>query len=360
MSDRRLEEEIERRPSGPSKREMEEDLRRAVLNTGGKLAKGVAAPSRNLVQKNPAPHAAPPSAAAGTNKTISVPVERVRTHKRLAEAGGDYRAIDASKLSPVKFETHPGEHPVLQWLPLASLMVDDRYQRNVLERGLANVYRIAREFDWRKFAPVIVAEVAGRYAIVDGQHRCYAAALRDIRNVPCMVIRATLAEQASAFAAINGRITRLSELQLHAAAVTAGETDAVALAAVCRAARVEVCRYPVPENKMVPRQTLAIGTLRQCLKMHGDVVLRTALTCLVSAHPEATGVLRAPLIRAMNEVCAGIPPARHARLIKAAADFDFISELAASKVRAAQSQRVLWQELQDALIMEFDPPKAEA
>ncbi|MEP9354897.1 ParB N-terminal domain-containing protein [Xanthobacter sp. KR7-65] len=66
------------------------------------------------------------------------------------------------------------------------LVVDPEYQREMSRRGVSNVRRISENFDWSKFAPVIVAPVeGGRFAVVDGQHRTTAAMLRGIESVPC-------------------------------------------------------------------------------------------------------------------------------------------------------------------------------
>ena len=120
-----------------------------------------------------------------------------------------------------------GPAPVLQWLPIDQLGIDPAYQRDILRRGHDNIGRIARRFDWRKFGTVIVAPIAGgRYAIVDGQHRTTAAAVRGIESVPCQIIMADPGEQAAAFAAINGAVTGMTPLQLHAARVAAGDPDA--------------------------------------------------------------------------------------------------------------------------------------
>lgn len=331
----------------PSKKQMEEDLRRAVLNTGGKMLDGKLPP---LPEAPPAPMPRIMGKAIGRQ---AVEPTRQRKHEDLKSEG--LRRIDARSLTPIKAETVIGARPKLLWLPLTRLYVDDRYQRNVLERGLTNVYRIAREFDWRKFAPVIVAEVEDRFAIVDGQHRCYAAALRDLDEVPCYVIKATLAEQASAFTAINARVTRISELHVHHAAVTAGEPDAVEIHHACERAGVTICRYPVPENHMQPGQTLAIGTLRNCHKMHGGEVLTLALRCIMSAHGKTPGALRAPLIRALCDVMAGVNGQRRRDAAARAAKVNFVDLIAVAKVRAASNKRSVHLELSDALCHMFDP-----
>lgn len=61
----------------------------------------------------------------------------------------------------------------------------------------------------RQFAPIIGAPIeGGQWAIVDGQHRTTAAVLRGIEKVPCQVVQADRIQQAAAFAAVNGSVTK--------------------------------------------------------------------------------------------------------------------------------------------------------
>jgi len=103
----------------------------------------------------------------------------------------------------------PGPAPFLDWIATERLVVDTEYQREIGRRGATNVAQIAEHFDWSKFAPVIVAPVeGGRFAIVDGQHRTTAAILREIKEVPCQVVQADRAQQAAAYAAVNGNVIK--------------------------------------------------------------------------------------------------------------------------------------------------------
>jgi hypothetical protein len=73
----------------------------------------------------------------------------------------------------------PGPAPQLLWIEIKDLVIDPSYQRHIGKRGAANIRQIAENFDWSKFAPVIIAPIeGGQYAVVDGQHRTTAALLR--------------------------------------------------------------------------------------------------------------------------------------------------------------------------------------
>jgi hypothetical protein len=88
--------------------------------------------------------------------------------------------------------------------------------------------------------PVIVAAVeGGKFAIVDDQHRTTAAMLRGIESVPCQMVQADRAQQAAAYAAVNGNATKTTPFH---ARLAAGHDDALKLGDVCSAAGVTIAR----------------------------------------------------------------------------------------------------------------------
>jgi hypothetical protein len=209
----------------------------------------------------------------------------------------------------------PGAVPILQWLKIEDLVVDPAYQRPIVGNGRRNVDRIAREFSWSCFAPVVVSPVeGGKFAIIDGQHRTTSAAILGIESVPCQIVIAALTEQAAAFKAINGTITPISQMALHAAALIANEPWAVQIAHVCACAQVELLRYPVPINKQGPGQTMAVGTMTQCLKRYGEATLITALQCVTQTANNQPGALTARTIKALCEVLHRNPEWRESGL----------------------------------------------
>ncbi len=54
-----------------------------------------------------------------------------------------------------------GPKPQCVWVDLVLLRIDETYQRPIDKQGRAQIVRIAELFDWRKFAPLIVAEIGG-------------------------------------------------------------------------------------------------------------------------------------------------------------------------------------------------------
>lgn len=239
-----------------------------------------------------------------------------------------YRRIDPSPFMGfvgAPDRTDLGARPTLRWIAISDLLVDPAYQRDIFRRGARNVGRIAREFDWSKFAPVIVAPVdGGKFAIVDGQHRTTAAAARDVLEVPCQIINVGPQSQAESFAAINGAVTQVTALQIHAAKVHAGDPHAMAIDAACRAAGVTICRYPVPASNMKPGETLAIGAIEKAFRSFGPDLLSRALRCITRCGRDNTGLVKAAAIEALCGVLDAEPGWRdpEVRLLSAMGQFD--------------------------------------
>ncbi|CAA0096108.1 Uncharacterised protein [Starkeya nomas] len=228
-----------------------------------------------------------------------------------------------------------GAAPMLQWIKIEQLRVDPSYQRDITAEGRRSLFSIARGFDWCKFAPVIVAPIeGGLYAVIDGQHRATAAALRKIESVPCEVVIADRAEQASAFAAINGQVTKVSSMSMYHARVSAGEKAAVECDEVCRAAEVTVLRYPVQATLMKRGETIAPNVILAAIARHGRDAVITALSCVTQTSDGNPGMLGKPVIEALCTVLGTVPAWRDAGggLLDAFDDFDFKHELTEARV----------------------------
>jgi hypothetical protein len=242
-----------------------------------------------------------------------------------------YRAIDTSKIDKkgLVFTSQPGKKPKLAWVAIDKLVVDDAFQREVGDRGRKNIKKIASEFRWTRFEPVVVAPASnGRYSVINGQHRATGAKLRGELEIPCAIVDADQVEQAAAFAAINGDVTAMTSLQLFHASLISKSPQSKALQAVCDQAKVKVCRYPVPANAMKKGETLAIGALQACLKAFGDVVLLFALQCITSTGGGNAGLVRGQIVRALCLAVKENPAVlRHRTKIIAAVEEYQIAEL---------------------------------
>ena len=219
---------------------------------------------------------------------------------------------DFSPLAPDRFKRcerawSPGPAPMLQWIEVHHLRIDARYQRAIRGAGAKNVQAIAEAFSWSKFAPLIVAPIAGGlFAVIDGQHRATAAALRGVSALPAQVVIADEIEQAAAFKAINSQTTRMHGLELHRAALAAGDEAALRLSAICTRAGVTICPHPRAAGRLKPGETLAIGALTSQVKRLDEDLLVTSLKCVTQSTNNKPGVLSALVIDAL---CAAVPPA---------------------------------------------------
>ncbi len=224
-----------------------------------------------------------------------------------------FKPLSTQRFATPTSEFSPGPAPFLEWIETEKLVVDVTYQREIGRRGAMNVNQIAENFDWSKFAPVIVAPVeGGLFAIVDGQHRTTAAMLRDQKKVPCQVVQADRAKQAAAYAAVNGNITKTTAQQLYHAKLAAKDPQALALADVCAAAGVEIVRRNLVQSEVKTGQTQAVGALSRCLTIYGRDTLITALQCITQTADGNAGFVRATIIEALCEVLHQAPTWREA------------------------------------------------
>jgi hypothetical protein len=211
-----------------------------------------------------------------------------------------FRTPDAKNFSKPSSDFSPDPAPMQSWIEIDKLVVDSEYQRHISRRGAMNVVQIAEEFAWSKFAPVIVAPVeGGRFAIVDGQHRTMAAILRGQTQVPCHIVQADPAQQAAAYAAVNGNVTKTTPTQLFYSRLAAGDERCSAIAAVCSAAAVTMVRTNMVQSKMQTGQTVAIGAIGRCYDAHGADILTCALRCITRTADGNAGFLRSTIIEAL-------------------------------------------------------------
>lgn len=157
--------------------------------------------------------------------------------------------------------------PDLEFVRIADLVIDDRYQRQIETRGKKNVRKIADNFEWAKFSPLMVARRdGGRFAIIDGQHRAHAAALCGIKEVPALVSQMSISEEASSFSWINGSVTKLTANQIFKAALAAFEPWAVQCDAVVARAGCRLMPYNANAASKVGGQVFCIGLVRSIVE----------------------------------------------------------------------------------------------
>lgn len=210
------------------------------------------------------------------------------------------RQLETKRFSKPQSPFAAGPAPFLDWIETKKLVVDSTYQREIGKRGAGNVRQIAENFDWSKFAPVIVAPVeGGQFAIVDGQHRTTAAMLRGQDKVPCQVVQADRAKQAAAYAAVNGNVTKTTPQQLFHAKLAANDPKASAVQEACLAGDVEIVRRNLLLAQMKPGQTQAVAAITRCLDLYGRDTLVTSLQCITRTADGNASFVRATIVEAI-------------------------------------------------------------
>jgi hypothetical protein len=179
----------------------------------------------------------------------------------------------------------PTAPPETTWIDPRELLVDESYQRNLSERSLSLIRRIAANWDWRRFKAPNVAWTDEGLEVIDGQHTAIGAACRDdIQKIPVLVTEAPeRADRASAFIGLNRDRVAITATQLHAAAVTAGDAEAMAIEEACRSVGITVLKVQPGAGRFKPRDTMAVAAIGALVKRYGVVA---ALTLRVVAEAE--------------------------------------------------------------------------
>ncbi len=178
--------------------------------------------------------------------------------------------------------------PIFELARPADLYVDPAYQRDLGSASLRHIRKIASEFDWADYTPPKCAmeEVDGRTVlkVIDGQHTAIAAASNPhIDQIPIMIIEAPeQASQAAAFISHNTNRLSVTATQLHAAAVTAGDEDALTVQQVCQRAGVTILKFN-PGRAFRAGETLAIAAVRSLVAKRSAMRARVVLEALVQA-----------------------------------------------------------------------------
>jgi hypothetical protein len=115
-------------------------------------------------------------------------------------------------------------------------------------------------------------------------------------------------------------------MALQQAALVANEPHAVQIAGVCSDAGVELLRYPVPMDKQLPGQTMAVGAIGRCLNQYGPEILTVALRCVTQTSNNKAGVLNARIIKALcNAIARGQWHNNVSELVEAADATDLLA-----------------------------------
>lgn len=219
----------------------------------------------------------------------------------------EYRTIDLTGMQPVTPASQPA--PQLMWIEIKDLVIDDRYQRPLMDGNRIAIRRIASEFAWSRFSPVLVAPVeGGLYALIDGQHRAHAAALCGFDRIPAMVALVAPEEQALAFIEINTRQIRVTGHVVYRAALTAGEAWAIESRDRVEAAGCRLMTANWSQRHKKPGMVFAVDLIRRLVVAGKGGAVTAGLTALMDYDPASipnfSNALLAPFLGAAGE-CDG-------------------------------------------------------
>ncbi|MBR9840238.1 MAG: ParB N-terminal domain-containing protein [Rhodobacteraceae bacterium] len=191
----------------------------------------------------------------------------------------------------------------LEFIPVAALTVDRRYQRRTSEQSRSRVRKIVAEFSWSKFGAIAVAEIhEGLFAVIDGQHRALAAVLVGVESVPAVVAAGDVASQARDFVGINAVRTSVAAIDKFRARVASGDKVAVEVEGMLTELGIST---DVPAGTGIRhKETRAVSTLEKLQKRLGRGVVFTTLETLLDTQPGQNNLLTAFAIEATATVVA--------------------------------------------------------
>lgn len=197
-----------------------------------------------------------------------------------------------------------GYLPAMEWLPIDSLIVDNKYQRTInSRRSQQNIQQIVKNFIWQKFTPVVVSKNQDEtYSVIDGQHRLEAAKiLGDIDELPCYIVdTADVREQARSFVSINRDRVSVNPFSLHKSLASAGESIDCYVDEFCQRVGIKLS-----ENGQVakdPSITLALSTIRTLLRQKNENALERTILAIRNAFPDKPGQLRSSIIKTLSVI----------------------------------------------------------
>ncbi|MBR9766134.1 MAG: ParB N-terminal domain-containing protein [Rhodobacteraceae bacterium] len=212
----------------------------------------------------------------------------------------------------------------LDFIPIADLYVDRRYQRRTSANSRMRIRSMVAEFSWSKFGAIAVTEETdGRFSIIDGQHRAIAAAAIRASHVPAVIATGDVAAQAETFVGINAMRTSVASIDKFRARVAAADPVAVAVHKMLTELDIST---DVPAGAGIRhRETRAVSTLEKLQKRHGQGVLFTALETLLNAQPGQNNLLTSFAIEVTATVLAKMLDAGRdlERLDRTLAEIDF-------------------------------------
>lgn len=199
------------------------------------------------------------------------------------EGGAELRPVQAINVAGLEPNTPATTGPIFEWVDPATLLVNEAYQRDLSERSTKLIRRIIAGWDWAKFTPPVCSLGDYGLEVIDGQHTSIAAASHPrIAQIPVMIVEtADVAARAMAFIGQNVDRVGITKMQLHRAAVAAGDEDALTIEQVCERAGVRLLM--AKPHTWATGETVAIGAIGGLIDRRHAHGARRVLEVLVAA-----------------------------------------------------------------------------
>jgi len=201
-------------------------------------------------------------------------------------------AINCAGLTP---STPSSSGPIFEWVNPADLLVNEAYQRDLAERSIKLIRRIVQGWDWTKFKPPVCSLGDEGMEVIDGQHTAIAAATHPrIDKIPVMIVETnTVNDRAAAFIGQNMDRLGVTKMQLHKAAVAAGDEDALTIEQVC--VRAGVTLHASRPHRWKVGDSMAVAAIGALISRRHAAGARRVLDVLVQAEaaPVTANAIRA-------------------------------------------------------------------
>lgn len=201
-------------------------------------------------------------------------------------------AINCAGLTP---STPSSSGPIFEWVNPADLLVNEAYQRDLAERSIKLIRRIVQGWDWTKFKPPVCSLGDDGMEVIDGQHTAIAAATHPrIDKIPVMIVETeTVHDRAAAFIGQNMDRLGVTKMQLHKAAVAAGDEDALTIEQVC--GRAGVTLHASRPHRWKVGDSMAVAAIGALISRRHAAGARRVLDVLVQAEaaPVTANAIRA-------------------------------------------------------------------
>lgn len=192
-----------------------------------------------------------------------------------------YRAIEVSKEERQTPVDQPA--PMLDWVRIDRMVIDEAYQRDLTPTNWTAIRKIAADFHWSRFSPVLLAPVAnGQFAVIDGQHRVHAAAICGFETVPAMIVPIDKSEQARAFAWVNSAVTKITPHHIYKAALASREPWAITAFETVTNSGCQLMTSTGSTANKKPKQIYCIGLIRDLVKGGHSRSLSAGLDAIVA------------------------------------------------------------------------------